>query len=386
MATDTILTAERKPLAAYRELFPVTKRQAYLNHSALGTLATPVVAALGEHIRQQSERGAAATPTWAEPRRRTREKMARFVNADPSEMAVVKNTPEALGIVATGLRWLPGDKVVLSDLEFPANAFPWLNLRSRGVQPVIVRAVDGAVPTETVIDAIDDRTRLVALSWIQFSTGYRSDLQAIGQACRERGALLAVDAIQGLGALRLDVRALGIDFFGAASHKWLLGPTGVGWFFCRRELIGQLDLAIVGQGSYQRDERTSWLDYSLPLWEDARRFEPGIANFLGLAGLEATLDLLLEVGQDRIEAQVKRLSDLLADGLAERGYRLAAPRGAAWSGVVSFKSDRHTSEELYAGLGAAGVAMSLREGLIRLSPHFYNSEEDVERFFAALST
>lgn len=385
MATETVMAAGQKPLAAYRELFPVTKRQAYLNHAALGTLSTPVVAALTEHLRQHSELGASATPTWAGPRQRTREKMARFVNADPSEMAVVKNTPEALGIVATGLRWKPGDKVIISDLEFPANAFPWLNLGERGVETVIVRSVDGGVPTEAVIDAIDDQTRLVALSWIEFSTGYRSDLTAISRACRERGALLAVDAIQGLGALRLDVRALGIDFFGAASHKWLLGPTGVGWFFCRRELVDQIDVTMVGQGSYQRDERTSWLDYSLPLWDDARRFEPGIANFLGLAGLEATLDLLLDVGQDRIEEQVKRLSDILAGGLVERGYALAAPRGpASWSGVISFTSDRHASEDLYGRLDSAGVAMSLREGMIRLAPHFYNSEEDVERVFAAL--
>src|SRR5579859_2858659 len=236
MSVPAIAATERIALEAYREFFPVTRQRAYLNHSAIGTLSTRTVKALGEHLAQHSAYGAEALPAWSVQRQRTREKMAAWVGADPGEIATVKNTPEAMSIVANGLRWRPGDRVIICDLEFPANASPWLGLSSKGVETIVLRSQGGRVPEEQIIDAIDDRTRLVALSWVQFSSGYRSDLRTIGRACHERGALLAVDVMQGLGALKLDVRDLNVDFFGAASHKWLLGPAAIGWFFCRREL------------------------------------------------------------------------------------------------------------------------------------------------------
>jgi cysteine desulfurase / selenocysteine lyase len=377
--------AERKPLDSYRDLFPVTRERIYFNHAANGTLATPVVEAMTQHLLEFSRYGSDVTSNWKVQKQRTREKMASFVGADPMEIAIGKNTPEALSIIASGFSWQPGDRVVISDLEFPGNAFPWLNLTKRGVETTIVRSRAGCIPTHDVIQAIDERTRLVALSWVEFSNGYRNDLRTIGQPCHKCGALLAVDAIQGLGALRFNVRELNVDFFGAASHKWLLGPTGVGWLFCRRDLIEQIDVTIIGQKSYDRGEKTSLLDYNLELWPDARRFEPGKANSIGTVGLEATLDLLVEVGIDRIEAQVKHLTDRLAEGLLERGFRLAAPRdGDQWSGIVSFSSNHYESKELFQRLTRSRVSVSLREGLIRLSPHFYNNDDDVERFFKAL--
>ncbi len=377
--------AGREPIEPYRQLFPVTRRLAYLNHAGFGTLPTPVAEALNQHISEMSLRGVDAVRGCEEQRERVREKMARFVGARTGEIAFVKNTPDAIGIVAAGLKWRPGDRVIISDLEFPANAFPWLNLKRIGVETTIVPSVEGRVPIEDVVGSIDSRTRVVSLSWVEFSNGYRNDLRTIGKACHERGALLCVDAMQGLGALRLDAQELNVDFFGAASHKWLCGPSGVGWFFCRQELIDQIDVAIAGQGSYQRGQDTPWLEYDLPFWPDARRFEPGATNFLGVAGLEAVLDLFMEVGTDRIEARVKYLSDRLTSGLVEREYRLASPRdGAQWSGIVSFSSDRHTSAHLVQTLAQAGVSVSLREGWVRVSPHFYNNDEDIDRLFAAL--
>ncbi|MHB1132426.1 MAG: aminotransferase class V-fold PLP-dependent enzyme [Chloroflexota bacterium] len=374
-----------KPLDAYRELFAPNSGAAYLNHAALGRLSTRVVEALSEHISEHARLGVEATGLWKDRRERTRQKMAAFVGAEPSEIAFVKNTPEALSLVAAGLDWRPGDRVVISDQEFSANAFPWVNLRRKGVETTVVRSQAGRIPTEAVVEAIDRHTRLVSLSWVEFSTGYRNDIQTIGRACHERGAFLAVDAIQGLGVLPFHVRDLEVDFFGAASHKWLCGPTGVGWFFCRRELIERLDLSIVGQGSYERGSDTSWVDFTLPLWPDARRFEPGITNYLGVAGLEAALDLMAEVGVERVEAQVKHLTDLLAAGLLERGYVLAAPRDREqWSSIISFSSDRASSEDLLRRITAAGISVSLREGLIRVSPHFYNSADEIERLLAAL--
>jgi cysteine desulfurase / selenocysteine lyase len=372
-------------LEAYRELFPVTRQRAYLNHAALGSLSTRTVQVLGEHLAQHSASGSEASPGWNTQRERTRAKMARWVGADPGEIAMVKNTPEAMSLVANGLRFQPGDRVIICDLEFPANASPWLGLARQGVETLVIPSEGGRVPEERIIDAIDDRTRLVALSWVQFSTGYRSDLRTIARACHARGALLAVDVMQGLGALAFDVRDLDVDFFGAASHKWLLGPAAIGWFFCRRELLERVEVTVLGQGNYQRGPDTSWLDYELPLWPDARRFEPGIANSLCVAGLEATLDLLAEVGIERIQGQVQYLSDRAAAGVVEKGYILAAPRdGDHWSGVVSFRSDRTPSAELFRRLEQHHVVVSLREGMIRVSPHFYNNEADIDRLLAAL--
>ena len=373
-------------IETYRQLFPVTTEQAYLNHAAFGAPSTRVTEAVSQHMASVSTHGVAAVPAFEEQRRRVRRKMAQFVGAKVGEIAIVKNTPEAIGTAATGLRWRPGDRVIISDLEFPANVFPWLNLKRLGVETTIVRSVDGRVPIEDILDALDDRTRVVALSWVEFSNGYRNDLRTIGAACHERGALLVVDVMQGLGALRLDVRELNVDFFGAASHKWLCGPTGVGWLFCHEALIDQIDPIMVGQESYQRGPETSWLDYDLPLWQDARRFESGATNFLGVAGMEAVLDLYAEVGIDRVEGRVKQLTDRLAAGLVERGYRLAAPRdGLQWSGIVSFSSDRRTSADLVQRLAASGVSVSLREGVVRVSPHFYNNDEDLDQLFAALT-
>ena len=367
----------------YRHLFPITRERAYLNHAALGPLSTRSVEALERSVREQAHQADHASEGWKARREATRRKLAELIGAEPDEVAIVKNTPDALGLVAAGLRWRPGDRVVSADQEFPANIYPWRNLAERGVELHLVESRDGGVPLESVVRAIDARTRLVALSWIEFSTGYRNDLATIARACRDRGALLAVDAIQGIGAMRLDVRALEIDFLGFSSHKWMLGPLGVGWFYCRRELLDRLDVVIVGQAGV--DQGPSWLDYDRQLWPDARRFETGAPNALGLAGVEAALDLFAEVGMEQVERRIKALSDRLAAGLEERGYRLGVRRGPDdWSGIVTFASDRHRPEELHARLDRAGVSTSVREGRVRASPHFYNTPEEIDALLAAL--
>ncbi len=369
----------------YRELFPITRERIYLNHAALGPLSSRSVAALEACAREQALLADHATEARRVRHDAVRRKLAALIGAEPGEVATVKNTPEALSLVAAGLRWRPGDRVVTSDQEFPANIYPWRNLAERGVELHLVPSHEGRVPLEAVVDAIDDRTRLVALSWIEFSTGYRNDLQAIAAACRQRGTLLAVDAIQGIGAIRMDVRELGIDFLGFSSHKWLLGPLGVGWFYCRRELLDRLDLVMVGQGSV--DQGSSWLDYDRELWPDARRFETGAPNALGLAGLEASLDLFDEIGTVGVEDRIKRLSDRLAAGLEERGYRLGVRRGPSdWSGVVTFTSERHTPAEIHARLDDGGVSTAVREGRVRVSPHFYNTPEEIDTLLATLPT
>ena len=375
--------ASEKGLEDYRALFPITRRRAYLNHAALGPLSTRSVEALGRHSLEQADLADDASEGRRSQVEATRRKVAALIGAEPGELAHVKNTPEALGIVAAGLRWRAGDRVVSSDQEFPANIYPWLNLAKLGVELELVKSRDGRVPIEEVLAAIDDRTRLVALSWVEFSTGFRNDLETIAAACHERGALFAVDGIQGVGALQIDFRAVPVDFLAFSSHKWLLGPLGVGWLYCRREVQDQVHVVMVGQGSVP--PRASWLDYALELWPDARRFESGAPNSLGLAGVEAAVDLLAEVGMDRVEARIAQLTGHLAAGLEDRGYLLAAPRGSDdWSGIVSFSRPAQGSEALQARLAEAGISTSVREGRVRVSPHFYNTEEEVDAVLAAL--
>jgi selenocysteine lyase/cysteine desulfurase len=378
------LAGNLKPIETYRALFPVVTSKVWLNHASQGTLSTPVRAALAR-FEEEHAMGDFSGESEEELYARVRRTVAEFINANPGEIAFTKNVPDGLNIVAHGLSWEAGDRIVIPDQEFPANVYPWLNLASKGVETIMVPSREGAVPLEALIDAIDDRTRIVSVSWVEFSTGYRNDLRSLADACHEKGALFCVDAIQGLGALQFDVRELDIDIMATSSHKWLLGPTGAGWMYCREDLVDELSVCFIGQSSVQRFNFGSYLDFHLPLWHDARKFEPGIHNMLGLIGLEAALGLFSEVGMSRVESRVKALSDLVALGLSDRGYGIVGTReGNQWSGIVSFESGRFEARDIYSALLAAGVFVSLREPVVRVSTHFYNDEEDVSRLFAAL--
>jgi selenocysteine lyase/cysteine desulfurase len=370
---------------AYRALFPITERFAYLDHAAMGPPSRPVIAAQQEFIERQATLGSEMSPEIRAAKDRLRRAMAEFIGADPEEIAFTKNTPEGISIVASGLGWRPGDSVVTTDLEFPANMYPWLNLRERGVEVRIVETESGRVPLDALIAACDATTRVLAISLVQFSTGFRSDLSKLAEHCRPRGIFLVTDAIQAAGVLPIDVHALGVDFLACASHKWLLAPFGMGWFYCRRELLERLSLVEIGGTSMV--ERPSFLDYQIDLKPTAERFECGMINATGMPGLQASLDLFNQVGRGAVEHAVLALTDRLVAGLEQRGYGVYSSRrpGEA-SGIVVFESDRRPASEIRQQLHEAGVICSVREGRVRVSPHFYNSAEDIDRLLEALPT
>ena len=370
-------------MEAYRQLFPIIDRFAYLDHAAMGPVSRPVIEAELGFLETQANQASLASGDFRAARDRLRSSMADFIGAGPDEVAFTKNTPEGLNIVAAGLGWRPGDRVVTTDLEFPANMYPWLNLREQGVEVRIARSESGRVPVERLSDGIDSSTRVVAISYVQFSTGYRCDLARLSEVCRARGAFLLSDVMHAAGALPIDVNELGVDFLACASHKWLLGPFGMGWFYCRAELLERLPPVEVGQGSMV--ERASFLDYQVEFWPGAARFECGVVNMAGVPGLQAALDLFGQVGRDRVRDQIFRLNARLVEGLERAGYQVVGPRcEAERSGIVSFRSARHESGDLHCRLREAGVIVSLREGLVRVSPHFYNSEDEIDRLVAAL--
>lgn len=371
-------------IASIRSQFPILSEVTYLNHSATGPLSLAVRRAAGEALAMQGE-GSVGMPRIEAEVDRLKDKIARLIGASSEEIALVRNTAEGLSMVAGGLPWRAGDRVVTDNIEFPANIYPWLNLKSRyGVDTRLVPARDGRIAVEDLIAACDAHTRVVAVSFVQFSNGFRLDLDRLGGYCRDHGIYLCVDAIQGLGALPLNLAETQVDFLSCGGHKWLLGPMGLGFLYLRRELQGTLWPAEVGHHSVVLDP-AHYIAYNLTFRPTAEKFEASVPNYTGVFGLSASLDLFHAIGPAEIASRVLAVTDHLCEGLIARGYRLRSPRGPSEkSGAVAFVSDRHPSAELHAHLEEARVIVSLREGAIRVSPHFYNTEDEIDRLLSSL--
>jgi selenocysteine lyase/cysteine desulfurase len=288
--------------------------------------------------------------------------------------------------VANGIDWRPGDRIVTTAVEYPANMYPWMDVSKRiGVELVSVPEIsgeDGArrVELEEVLRAADHpKTRLVAISHVEYASGQRHDLAAIGRFCRERGILLSVDGIQSVGVLPLDVREMNIDYLSADGHKWLLGPEGAGVFYCRRELLEKTRPLIVGWMNVVNDQ--DYGNYDFTLKPDARRFECGTHNVPGLLGLKAALEILLGVGVEDVAKRLKLLTNRLVAGLEGKGYQVVSPRAEGeWSGIVSFVSGRHDHQAVWRKLRTEQrTEIAVREGRLRVSAHFYNTEEQIDR-------
>jgi selenocysteine lyase/cysteine desulfurase len=335
--------------------------------------------------REQSEYGSEMMPAYDIAKETARGEIARLISATPDEVAFTRNTVEGLSVIASGIDWQPGDVVVADTQEFPGNVYPWLNLEARfGVKVRLVPAQNGRVAAESLIAAADERTRLITVSFVQFSSGYRVELSKLGAFCRAQGIFLVVDGIQGVGVLPIDVVTSQVDFLACGAQKWLLGPPGIGFLYIRRPLWEQITLTDLGHGSVlPHPER--YLDYRFSLRPNARRFEGGVMSYASLRGLRESLHLLLSVGVARIEARVLALTQRLAEGLIERGYHLLSPRGLGeGSGIVSLIHPRESSETLLERLRAGEVIASVREGALRFSPHYYNTEEEIDAALAHL--
>jgi selenocysteine lyase/cysteine desulfurase len=273
--------------------------------------------------------------------------------------------------------------VLTCDLEYPSNVYPWQALRERGVETVLLPGREGRLPLETVEAALGDpRARLLALSSVEFGSGARNDLAALGALCRERGVLFCVDAIQSLGVQPLDVAGLGIDFLAADGHKWLCSVEGCGIFYCAEQLQDRLAPRVIGWRNVpdNRDFDT----YQTGLQPSAIRYEEGTPNTAGIFALGAAIDLVLELGVEAIWGRVRELTDRLVEGLRARGATVLSPRGAEASGIVSFRLGDEPPRRTAGRLGAAGVFVVARRGGVRASPHFYNDESELEALLAAL--
>jgi selenocysteine lyase/cysteine desulfurase len=372
------------------EQFPVLNHWNFLNHA--GVSPTPYVVA--EAVRRTTDlcqRGAYLDSDWFAQMDQVHHDVARLIHCDAEEVALVKNTSEAVSTVAMGLDWQAGDKVVTADVEYPANIYPWMEAaRKHGIELVMVpEETDDAgrrqVRIEKILAALDQpRVRLLTLSHVEFASGQRHDLARLGKICRERGILFTVDGIQSLGALPVDVKAMNIDFLGACGHKWMCGPPGAGLFYIRRELQDRVRPVIIGANSVIND--MDYGNYDFTFKPSARRYESGTPNLAGCFGFGAALQLLTSVGIDAIAGRLKMLGDRVIAGLELRGYQIVSPRADnAWSGMVCFTSDKHPHETLVNKLRKEHrIEIALREKRLRCSPHFYNTESQIDQFLEAM--
>ncbi len=370
-------------LTKYRMEFPITLKQCYLNHAVLAPLPLRVVKSMQKWLIDRAENGSLSFPMWVEQAKSTRIKLARLINAKPEEIAFVKNTSEGIILAAESIPWQQGDNIITVKGEFPANVYPWLNLARSGIETRFVQPIEGRILIDDILKQIDFRTRLLSVSFVEFNTGLRNDLQTLGEICAVKGIYFFVDAAQGLGALNLDVRKTRISFLSANSGKWLLGPGGIGVFYCNEEILAQLIPANIGWKSVKN--AGSHIEYDLDPLPSAARFEEGSLNMPGIYGFGAALELLLEIGIEAIEQRILNLTDYLINQLQNKDYHvLSLVEPSERSGIVVFKSNKHSAQELYKKLEHANVITSMIGESIRISPHFYNTEEEIDRLIKAL--
>ncbi len=358
-----------------REPFPVTEGCTFLDVANHSPPSTPVKAAIAVYLDdwdRLTRHGDAGVEQASES-------FARLIGARPHEIACQPNTSRGLATAAGSIPFKRGDNVVVNDLENWANVYPWTGLRRRGVEVRIVRGMGGAVHLDDLKAAVDDRTRAVAISQVQWLTGARHALRPLAELAHGHGAYLVVDGIQAAGALRVDVKRDQVDFYACGSYKWLLGPSGAGFLYAREDILSELRPNETG---YRAVKEHSLEESALK--NTAQKLEFGEPSYLSFVGTKAGIDLILSLGPERIEGQVLRLSGRLYDGLSSLGVSLVTPEGAGLrSGVVSFATD--ATEQHFGRLSKEGFIVSLRPAGIRVSTGFYNTFEEVDRLLDRLA-
>jgi selenocysteine lyase/cysteine desulfurase len=374
-------------LERLRSLFPFTAAgTVYLNHAGTSPLSTRVVETMTQYLHERSDGTIENYVNDMKMVTRLRSMVQRLIGApSPDRISFHANTSDAINIVAAGLQWKPGDRVLLNSIEFPANVYPYLNVRRHGVEIDFLDSASGRVPLETIEQGITARTRLLALSAVQFLSGYRADLEAIGRMCRSRGVIFAVDGIQAVGAVRMDVQRMNIDALAAGCQKWQMGPQGAGFLYLTEELQHRIHQATLGWLSV--DNPWEFYNYAQPLAASARRYEGGTLTVPSLWGMEAALGTLLDVGMDAVEDQILALTEILIEEFSADGSidLYTPPDRHHRAGIVTLNLPPHVDQRTtFRTLAGRKLITAIREGKLRLSPHFYNSPDDMRRTAAII--
>lgn len=359
-----------------REQFPITKNKVFLNHAAQSPLPKPVADAVRRFVDEFSNFGTTSIE-WNDGGKPF---FAKLINAKPEEIAFVENTSVGLNIAANVLHYPPGSKVVTTDLEYPSVVYPWLR-KSLGVKVHYVKNVDGTILLDDVKKAVDDETVAVAVSHVEYVNGFRHDLRALSEIAHEHGAYLIVDAIQSAGATQIDVKKDDVDFLASACYKWLLSPPGAGYLYVKEDLIEKFEPPFVGWASVKEEVFETiefWDIWSLRLSETASRFEIGSPSFISLIGAAEALKMLLDIGIEKIERRILNLTDHLIEAVKDLKLELQTPEDPEYrSGIVNFKIDK--PQEVAGKLKNKRIVVSARAHGIRVSPHFYNTEEEINK-------
>lgn len=370
-------------LAEIRKHFPVTKNHIYFNHASISPMPIEVVEAIREFNEDIMHHGNMHERRWIRQVEKTREMYARLINAEPDEIAFIKSTSQAISIICRGMKFRKGEKILTADVEFPANIYPWMAMVPKGVEIKFVGAKDGRIDPEEIEKSIDAKTKIIALSLVEYGSGFRNYVEEIGEICKKKGIFFYLDGIQGVGAIPVDVKRFNVDFMSVAASKWLSGPQGVAILYVRKEIIGEIDYEEISWRSVIEEE--SRKNFKAERIGSARRFEGDNANFAGIIGLGAALRLRESIGNNNIYRLLEKNVDLIFEELKRRKYLIYGPvNRSERAGIISVLHPDYSCEDLLRRLLAENIIVSIRNHHLRISPHFYQTEDEIEFLFEVL--
>lgn len=364
-------------IETYREIFPHLRTgKLWLNHAAISPLNSRTKFAMEQYLTNRSEGSIDDFPHIVQSSIAAKEQLGLIINASHQRIGFVNNTSDGLNILANGIDWKSGDRILLNDSEFPTNVVPFLNLRRLGVEIDFVPTKNGDFSLDDIQRLITPKTRLLSISFVQFLSGVKTDLVRLGELCRNSGVLFCVDAIQGVGAVPIDVQASQIDFLSCGGHKWMLGMMGLGFIYLTEEMQSRLTQPYFGWTS-NKNYFSNLFDYRLDPDDSARRYENGGQNNAGIVALGASAVLLNEVGIENIHQRLLMLTERIFHFADSNGIEIITPRESLKrAGIVTLKIPG--AEKIFAALQEQKIIISLREGLLRISPHFYNTEDEMD--------
>jgi len=365
-------------LTEIRKLFPhLQTDQIYFNHAALGPWCTLVLNRINEYAAQRSGQKIENYPYSLKWNESAKKKLGELIGADTDRIAWVDNVSNGINILAQGLDWNSGDRIILNDLEFPSNVYPFLNLKNEGVEIDFIQTQNGKVDIENIEKAITKKTRLISISHVQFLSGFRADLVAIGELCNRNNIIFCVDAIQATGTVQIDVNKSKIDFLCGGTQKWLMSSQGVSYIYITEKLQSWIKQKFVGWTSVK--DAWNLLDYNLTLRDTADKFQNGTMNTLGISIFDAVLDLFVEYGMENVESRILENTKYFIEKLIEIGIDpiLKNVKEKNRAGIISFKHEK--AIEIFSELEKRKIYCAVREGMIRFSPHFYNTKDEIDK-------
>jgi len=371
-------------LSEARRFFPAVENQLYLNHAASSPFSTRVVNALGEYTENRLSGTVDAHKQDFREMESLRKNLATLIQASPDRIAFTSNTSHGLNIIAQGYPWKPKDEILLSSMEFPANVYPFLNLKKQGVVVKTIPENEGRIRVEDIVEYVTDNTRMLSLSYVQYLNGYRANLQNIGTFCRENDILFVVDGIQGLGAVPLNVSNTPVDAVATGGQKWLISPKGTGFLYLSEALQNRLDMTYLGWLSVE--DPFDFHNFKQAVKGNASRYEMATPNHIGFYGMNAAVQLLLDVGINTISLHLLEITGYLREELKAMGCEIRTRfEDGERAGIMLFScGEAEENERIFKSLMEKQVTISLREGHLRVSPHFYNTKEDMVRFVETL--